>query len=171
MFRNELLNFTYIWTSNICLNFKADRTLYYTFLFYFFYGNKILLPLQKLIRVHWKRIENKAIITKASVLLLWIIHNWTRWFQYVKNTYVLSVTLRTNFMTSYQEWNKSVDVWGRILLQLMDDNCNIPDLVLVFFMVKLWIIPGLELAKPFTCMIIAENSTILTTMCEQNIQT
>lgn len=45
----------------------------------------------------------------------------------------------------------------------MDYNCHIPDLVYAF--------SYLELAKPLSCMTVASNFIILTTMWEQNKQT
>ena len=54
----------------------------------------------------------------------------------------------------------------------MDNNCNIPDLVQALSYVEnggLNLV--LQLAKPFTCMPVASNSIILTTMSEQNKQT
>ena len=53
----------------------------------------------------------------------------------------------------------------------MDNNCHIPDMVQAFSYVEnggLNLV--LKLAKPLTCMTVASDSIILTTMCEQNKQ-
>ena len=53
----------------------------------------------------------------------------------------------------------------------MDNNCNIPDLVHAFSYAensRLNLV--LRLAKPLTCMTVAYNYIILTTICEQNKQ-
>ena len=53
----------------------------------------------------------------------------------------------------------------------MDNNCYIPDLLQAFFYLQKWLIKPGFIAKLSTCMTVASNSIILTTMFEQNKQT
>ena len=57
-------------------------------------------------------------------------------------------------------------------IKRMENNCHIPDLVHAFPYVENGALNlVLKLAKPPTCMTVALNSFILTTMCKQNKQT